>query len=172
MGGRKIQTKIAILQSSLSQLLKQGTETSGFLNHWFRPMERFVTGQPHQTEHQTTQSALGTRETRSTKHFQREVTHNYWPQSTLITQILLDVHFQAAQRQLSKYPCAIQPVLGGSPTSSERRQHYTGALRTTQGLLGLRRDIHQLHLPQLWDPLHEDVIAQGLLNTGLHCTQE
>jgi len=77
VGGRKIQTKIAILQSSLSQLLKQGTETSGFLNHWFRPMERFVTGQPHQTEHQTTQSALGTRETRSTKHFQREVTHNY-----------------------------------------------------------------------------------------------
>ena len=69
--------------------------------------------------------------------------------------------FQAAQKQLSKYPCAVQPILGGSPIPSERRKYYTGALYTTKVLLGLPKNTYQLQIPQLRDLLHKNVIVCG-----------
>lgn len=64
--------------------------------------------------------------------------------------------FEAAEKQLSRYPCAIQPIVGASPVPSERRKSYTGALHTTKGL---HKNIHRLHLPQLRDLLHKNVIV-------------
>lgn len=81
---------------------------------------------------------------------------------TLITQILLDTDFQAEQKQLSKYSCgAVQPILAGSPIPSERRKYDAGALHTTKGLLGLHKNIHRLHLPQLRDLVHKNAIVWG-----------